>query len=459
MKTAYGKLTALIFIVAAALLFLSPMRSGTEDYLYAYPRAIRMNPGDTYAISYMLDADNSQAISFSSADETVAKVDNDGVVTAVAPGETQIRLKAYKGARAAVQIEVAGTPVTTIALNADTLNMEKGEVTGLRLTFNDDPADTLVEWQSSDDSVAQVDAMGRVTAVGGGSARIVATTAGGVNVSATVNVHVSGDAIRITPDNLVVGRGASVPLSTYYLPADTTDEVIRWRSSDESILRVNADGTLQAVSEGAAVVSVATKEGLKASSLVTVEKAAATFQISPAAASVERGDVLHLQPVFWNADGSADDDSSAHYISWSSSHPEVASVEDGVVTALKSGQTTITASADGKRATCQLNVQVIVHELALNPHEVYLMREQSGTPIQLEVTFTPEDPDDRQLSYTTSNSLIATVSEDGLVTMTGGYGTAVITAKASSGAEADFIIHVVDQLPETSEEDDLPEEE
>ena len=45
MKTAYGKLTALILILAAALLFLSPMRSGLEDHLYAYPRALRMNSG------------------------------------------------------------------------------------------------------------------------------------------------------------------------------------------------------------------------------------------------------------------------------------------------------------------------------------------------------------------------------------------------------------------------------
>ena len=48
--------------------------------------------------------------------------------------------------------------------------------------------------------------------------------------------------------------------------------------------------------------------------------------------------------------------------------------------------------------------------------------------------------------------LIATVSDTGLVRMTGGYGTAVITARAVSGAEAEFVIHVVDQLPEVEPE-------
>ena len=453
MKTAYGKLTALILILAAALLFLSPMRSGTEDHLYAYPRALRMNSGDQYALSYTLDAAGAQTVSFDSSDEAVARVDDQGVVTAVGPGETQIRLISEGGARAAVQVEVAGgAPVSPIALNTETLNMEKGEVTGLRVTYTDNGADASVQWQSEDSRIAQVDAMGRVNAVGGGRTRVTATTADGLSAVANVNVHVSGDAIRITPENLVLGKGATVSLSTYYLPADTTDSVMRWRSSDESILRVDDRGQLSAVGEGAAVVSVATREGLKASSLITVEPAAATFQLSPSAASIERGDTLKLQARFLDADGVSEQTYVSHYISWSSSAPDVASVNDGVVTALKSGQTVITASADGKTATCRLSVQVIAHDLELNPKEVYLLREQSVTPIQLEPRFTPEDPDDARLTFETSNSLIATVSDTGLVRMTGGYGTAVITARAVSGAEAEFVIHVVDQLPEVEPE-------
>ena len=452
MKTAYGKLTALILILAAALLFLSPMRSGLEDHLYAYPRALRMNSGDQYALAYALDAEDTQAVSFASSDEAIAQVDAQGIVTAVGPGEAQIQLISDGGARAAVHVEVVGMPISPIVLNTESLNMEKGEVTGLRVTYTDTGADAAVQWQSDDSGIAQVDAMGRVNAVGGGSTRVTATTADGLSAVATVNVHVSGDAIRITPENLVLGKGASVPLSTYYLPADTTDSVMRWRSSDESILRVDDRGQLTAVGEGAAVVSVATREGLKASSLISVEPAAATFQLSPSAASIERGDTLRLQTRFLNAEGVSEQTFVSHYISWSSSAPDVAAVDDGVVTALKTGQAVITASADGKTASCRLNVQVIAHDLELNPKEVYLLREQSVTPIQLEPRFTPEDPDDTRLTYATSNSLIATVSDSGLVSMTGGYGTAVITAQAASGAEARFVIHVVDQLPELEKE-------
>ena len=54
---------------------------------------------------------------------------------------------------------------------------------------------------------------------------------------------------------------------------------------------------------------------------------------------------------------------------------------------------------------------------------------------------------------TSDNPLVATVSANGMVTPTGGYGTAVITVSSSSGAEATFTLSVVTALPETSAQD------
>ena len=56
MKTAYGKLAALAFVLIIAVVLFAPMRSGMEDYLYARPRSIRMNRGDTYDITWRLDS-------------------------------------------------------------------------------------------------------------------------------------------------------------------------------------------------------------------------------------------------------------------------------------------------------------------------------------------------------------------------------------------------------------------
>ena len=68
------------------------------------------------------------------------------------------------------------------------------------------------------------------------------------------------------------------------------------------------------------------------------------------------------------------------------------------------------------------------------------------------------DADDPTVTFTSDNPQVAEVSQNGLVTMTGGYGTAVITASARSGASASFTVNVVTVLPtQEPEETAIPE--
>ena len=447
MKTVYSKLANLIVVLITGMLLFAPMRFGNEDYLYAHPRSIRMNPGDSYALTYRLDADNpAQSILFSSANEAVAAVTADGTVTAVGPGKTQILLDSESGARARVQIEVVSARISTLTLNTDRMSMEKGQVSGLRAIFDDKADNTMVQWSSENEAVARVDAVGRVSAVGGGRTRITATAVNGLSASADINVHVTGNAMRITPEDVHLGVGAALHLGTNYIPADTTDTVARWTSSDENVLRVQRDGTLQAVAEGQAVLSAFSSEGLSASTLVKVEPPVANFEISPTAATIKRGNTLTLEPRFFDIHGNPD--TSSHLVSWTSSNPSVATVENGVVTALKSGSARISAAADGRIASSVVNVQTIIEEIHLNLHQIYVLREQTVMPIQLEAEIFPYDADDKRLTWSADNDLVATVNRRGLVELVGGYGTATITVKSASGARDQFVVNVVAQLPE-----------
>ena len=449
MKTVYGKLANLIAVLIVGMLLFAPMRFGNEDYLYAHPRLLRMNPGDSYPVTYRLDAkDPRQAIRYSSSNEAVAVVDAGGNVTALGPGRAQILLDSDSGARARVQVEVISSHIATLTLNTDRMSMEKGQVTGLRAIFDVKADNTLVQWSSENEQVARVDAVGRVSAVGGGRTRITATAVNGLSASADINVHVTGNAMRITPEDVHLGVGSTLRLGTNYIPADTTDEVARWISNNESVLRVQRDGPLQAVAEGEAVLSVFSSEGLGASTLVKVEPPVADFEVSPSAATIKRGNTLSLEPRFFDAQGNIDADSSSHLVNWTSSNPAVASVENGVVTGIRSGSARISAAADGKIASSVINVQTIVEEIRLNLHQMYVLREQTVMPIQLEAELIPADADDTRLTWTADNDLVATVNQRGLVELVGGYGTATITAKAASGAQAQFVVNVVAQLPE-----------
>ena len=449
MKTVYSKLANLIAVLIAGMLLFAPMRFGSEDMLYARPRSLRMNPGDSYALTYRLDADNpAQVVRYSSANESVAAVDASGTVTAVGPGKTQILLDSDSGARARVQVEVVSARISTLVLNTDRMSMEKGQVTGLRAIFDDKADNTLVQWSSENEQVARVDAVGRVSAVGGGRTRITATAVNGLSASADINVHVTGNAMRITPEDVHLGVGSSLRLGANYIPADTTDQIARWISSDESVLQVQSDGTLRAVAQGQAVLSAFSSEGLSASTLVNVEPPVADFEVTPTVATIKRGNTLTLEPRFFDAQGNVDVNSSSHLVTWTSSNPNVATVENGIVTGVKTGSARISAAADGKITSSVVNVQTIVEEIRLNLHQIYVLREQTVMPIQLEAEVIPADADDTHLTWSADNDLVATVNQRGLVELVGGYGTATITAKAASGAQAQFVVNVVAQLPE-----------
>ncbi|MEE1200961.1 MAG: Ig-like domain-containing protein [Christensenellales bacterium] len=451
MKNAYGKLAAVLFMALIFILFFLPMRFGREDYLKVNETDIRLEVGESFPISYELYADSSQSIAFSSDDEHIADVNVSGIVTALSPGKTQIRLKASEGAKARINVVVSGAPITSIELNTRVLNLEKGDVSGLTAVINGGKIEAPVRWISGDKRVVTVDPAGRVSAVGSGETYVTATTTNGMAATARVHVYVPGTSVQITPGDITVGIDASLPLSVRFLPEDATDEPVKWFSDKPDIVSIGNDGVLHAEKIGDVTVTVQTRDGLVGTTRITVQPSARDLQINPTDITIERGET-HLLEAWLIGENGQRDDTLNHHINWSSSNPYVASVKEGVVTGHASGIAYITASADGIRAVCAVHVQTTVRDIKLNMSELYLLKEQTGQTFQIQATLTPEDADNKTVIYASDNRLVATVSAKGLVTMTGGYGTAVITASTASGIQASFTIHVVTELPENIRE-------
>jgi len=442
MKTAFGKLTLLAFALATLLLLLAPMRSGIEDSLVCTVDAVSLEPGQTVSVGYEIRTETAQTVVYRTDDASVAAVDQRGLITAVSPGSTKVRVVAQGGAYDVIDVEVSGVPVKTFALNTHELEMNKGDVSGLSYHFNHGAASQQVAWESADTGIVRVDAAGRVTAVGAGETVVTATTSGGMKDSALIRVNVRGTAAEIVPSEMTVGVGAVFALGMDFRPDDATDKAVRWVSSAPEVLAVQGNGRIRAVSVGTAVVTATTKDGLTASARVTVEPASRAFLLDMDDMTVERGESHALKALFIGADGLADDQVD-HYIHWSSSNPEAAVVEDGVVTGVASGRAVITAAADGFTAVCEVTVHTSVSEVQLNVEEQTLHRDQAKEPFLIRATVLPADADDRTLTYSSDNPLVATVSQNGLVTMTGGYGTAIITVEAKGGVTATCTINVV----------------
>ncbi len=134
-------------------------------------------------------------------------------------------------------------------------------------------------------------------------------------------------------------------------------------------------------------------------------------------------------------------DATNKTIKWSSSNPNVAAVSGGKVTAVSAGEAVITAEAGNQKATCKVNVKakepvkppvVAVTKIVLNKTSMSL---KVGASETLRATVTPANATDKTITWSSSNTKIATVDKTGKV-KAASSGTARITAKTSNGKTA-----------------------
>ncbi len=208
-------------------------------------------------------------ISFVSSNPKVVSVDSDGVITALSSGSAVIT--AVSGSISATCTVNVNVPLEGISLSSDSLQMEKGRSAELSVSLQ--PADTTesptITYSSSNAAVATVDANGRVTAVGAGSAVITAST-GALVDSCTVNVTAALASIGLDKTDITIYTGGSAYLTVSYSPADTTDDrTVTWATSDASVATVSG-GTVVAVSAGTCTVT-ATVGAVSASCIVRVK--------------------------------------------------------------------------------------------------------------------------------------------------------------------------------------------
>ena len=147
-------------------------------------------------------------------------------------------------------------------------------------------------------------------------------------------------------------------------------------------------------------------------------------------------------------------------VSWSSSAPDVATVEDGLVKAIKPGTAVITATVGSLSASCT----VTVHEKAPDPvpvESITLDKEEltltEGETAQLIATVLPENADDKTVSWSSSDPSVATVTSTGIVVAVKA-GTAVITAKAGDNKIATCTVTVERDMSDGSTGEDLDDD-
>ena len=223
------------------------------------------------------DADNT-TVTWTSDNEDVATVDENGLVTAVSVGEANITATAVDGSGVTATCKVTVTPklVTSVTLNKNELTIEKSFTAQLAATVAPDDADDLgLIWTSDNEEVATVDENGLVTAVSVGEANITATAVDGSGVTATCKVTVTPKlvtSVTLDESELTIEKNFTAQLTAIVAPDDADNLGLTWTSDNEEVATVDENGLVTAVGEGMATITTTANDGggVSASCVVTV---------------------------------------------------------------------------------------------------------------------------------------------------------------------------------------------
>lgn len=254
--------------------------------------------------------------------------------------------------------------------------------------------------------------------------------------------------------------GQTQKMEFYVDNEEYTPKDIVWESSNSNIATVK-DGKITGVKEGTCQITVTIDgaktvcniivEGKNATTTSTTKKPTTTTKkttttivpssvsLNKSSATLKVGDTLTLTASI------SPSNASNQRITWTSSNTAVATVSSGKVTAKGSGSAIITAkTSNNKTATCKITVNaktIAPSAISLSSSTITLY---AGENAVLSATISPTNATDKTITWSTSNSKVATVSGGKIVAKAAG--TATITAKTSNGKTATCKVTVKDKV-------------
>lgn len=371
-----------------------------------------------------------------SSDESIVKAGT-STLTPKGTGECLVTVQSVQNPEVCQQYRaLVVQPVTSVKITsaAKTLYVEDS----IALTANITPANATVQevtWSSSRPDNATVDENGIVTGVSKGSAEITARAADGSGRYSTFTVTVRQQAEQITlkQAEYAIKAGKSITLWPTVSPDTTNDKSVAWSSSDTSVVKVNSEGRVTAVSAGTAIITCQSKTHpqVYAQAIVRVYQPVQSISFTDKSPYVAVGESIRLS---WTVKPSTATDTS---VTFSTNKPEIVSVsQDGTVTGLKRGECYVYATAnDGSGVKGSIKVQVTqpVEGVSVKNEECTV---GVGDKVTNSAIFYPDDASITNMTWTSQDETIATVSGTGKkATVTGrGWGETTIIGVTEDGS-------------------------
>lgn len=387
-------------------------------------KATYINVGGTkqIAIIYKPDENVNKEVTFKSSDTSIFTVDNKGVIKGVKEGQAVLSCESKELGQSGVitcMVTVTASEIQakdfSITPAAETIYI--GETLQLTKKFNPENAtNQTVTWNSSDTSIATVNATGTVKAVKEGKATISAVytdTKDNKPLIRTSAITVAKAPISVTdfdvkPDTSNIIIGGKFTITPVFKPNDATNKNVEYQSLDEGVIKVNEKGEVTGVGAGDAIIQCQAEDGgFIATCFVHVDNAI-EFSLSPSTKSIVVGRTFKLKKVTNPAD-------AKKAATWSTSNSSIATVDsNGKVTAKRLGTCTITCKLTkyNQRAKCKVKVEKLKSSVGIEKKNI---RIGVGQTYRLKNTIKTNDTSKPKLNWKTNNKRIATVNGKGKI--------------------------------------------
>lgn len=453
-KTTVSAITVDGEIKASCLVKVNEPVTGIElditevDSLYR-DNTVALTPTVHPTNEYVADENINRAVTWSSSDENIARVDENGVVTATGAGEVTITATTVDGGFKASCVITCFIPVEEIVTESDIYYIKIGEEKKIDASvLPSDASFPELRWEILTGSGLFTCEDGVITGLAKGSGWVKITSIDNPDVTKEIEISVIRrvESVSLDKSEVTLNKGETSVLSATVMPSDAHNKKYSFSSSDESVVTVSEDGTVTATGRGTARVTVTTEdEGCTAECIFNVKQLVEEITFPESEYTVGVGKQINLVAAV------LPENANDKTLDWQSSNSSVAVVTDGVVTGVRVGEAYITATATDKgEIASTVKVTVVRHaekiELTAERAELWV-----GESAQLDSAVLPEDTTDKTVTFTSSDESIAVVDENGRVTAVsaGENGTAEVTVTARSAcgsAESEYTFTVRQQI-------------
>lgn len=220
----------------------------------------------TAETSYTYDGEtpeNAQPeVVYTSGDATIATVDENGVITGVAEGETTIT--ATVGELSASRTVSVIIPVESLEAESIALHLADGPV-ALSYTVVPERFTGDLTFASANDAIVTVDANGQITPVAVGDTNVTVTAPNGMTATAQIRVWDGPKELNLAPAKTEVTKGSGTQISvTDEQGSEVNAENLTWASGDETVAQVSG-GWVDVTGTGTVTITASTEYGVSAS--------------------------------------------------------------------------------------------------------------------------------------------------------------------------------------------------